>query len=634
MLNARRWDLGPAADQEPADRPLAPLVMSDAEGSKDVMPARLSPDQLTHLEALARSLSRDQALWVSGYFAGLGALGVAEVGKPANVAVAAPATTPVTILYAGETGNSAGLAENLAARLRGAGQDVRVSDMSDYKTRQLKDERFLLIITSTHGEGDPPQSAFDFFEFVEGRKAPKLAGLKFSVLALGDSTYEKYCEAGKRLDRRLEELGATRLAPRIDCDVDFETPSAGWMDVVQPLLPKEESGVQHGAGLSVISQGPAAAAAPRFDKRNPFNAPIIENLVLTGRGSSKETRHIEFSLADSGVTYEPGDALGLMALNDSETVDTILAQTGLDGAAMVPRKDAEVSLAKALASDFEIVAATPRFLESWARLSSAEALQRLAAPENAAERNSYLAGHHVIDIVRAFPVPGVGAADFLAGLRPLQPRLYSIASSLSAAPEEVHLTIATVRYELHGEPRAGVASGYLAARGEPDTTLPVYVQANPHFRLPADDAAIVMIGAGTGVAPYRAFLQEREARGATGRSWLFFGERNFRSDFLYQTEWLAHRQNGLLSRMDVAFSRDRAEKVYVQDKIRQRAVDLFAWLEEGAHLYVCGDAANMAPDVHAALLAVIQEQGHLGPDAAEDYLRTLQRDHRYQRDVY
>jgi sulfite reductase (NADPH) flavoprotein alpha-component len=416
--------------------------------------------------------------------------------------------------------------------------------------------------------------------------------------------------------------------------VDFEAPSAEWMGVVQPLLPKEEARPAHGgASLSVISQIPVAAA-PRFDKRNPFNAPIIENLVLTGRGSGKETRHIEFSLADSGLTYEPGDALGLMASNNAEAVDAVLAQTGLDGAATVSHKGTEVSLAHALASDFEIVTATPRFLETWARLSGASALQQLAAPENAGERNAYLHNHHVIDIVREFPVSGVGAADFLAGLRPMQPRLYSIASSLSAAPEEVHLTIATVRYELFGEPRAGVASGYLAARGEPDTTLPVYVQANPHFRLPVDDAAIIMIGAGTGVAPYRAFLQEREARGATGRSWLFFGERNFRSDFLYQTEWLAHRQNGLLTRIDAAFSRDRAEKVYVQHKIRQRAVDLFAWLEEGAHLYVCGDAANMAPDVHAALLAVVQEQGHLGPDAAEDYLRTLQRDHRYQRDVY
>jgi len=261
-------------------------------------------------------------------------------------------------------------------------------------------------------------------------------------------------------------------------------------------------------------------------------------------------------------------------------------------------------------------------------------LQRLIAPENAAERSAFLRNHHVTDIVRAFPARGVSATDFLGGLRPLQPRLYSIASSLSAAPDEVHLTVSTVRYELHGEARAGVASGHLALRAEPDTTLPVYIQSNPHFRLPADDVPIIMIGAGTGVAPYRAFLQEREAREASGRSWLFFGERNFRSDFLYQVEWQAHLRSGVLTRMDVAFSRDRSEKHYVQHRLKEKAADLYAWLEEGAHLYVCGDAAHMAPDVHAALLTVLQEQGRLGPDAAEGYLRALQRDHRYQRDVY
>jgi sulfite reductase (NADPH) flavoprotein alpha-component len=342
---------------------------------------------------------------------------------------------------------------------------------------------------------------------------------------------------------------------------------------------------------------------------------------------------VEFSIADSGLVYEPGDALGLVPQNDPAVVGAILSQTGLNGDAVLTTRTGESSLAQALASDFEVATATPRFLEAWARLSDATDLKRLLDGD-AAERNAYLHDHHVVDIIRAFPVPGVTAADLVAGLRPLQPRLYSIASSLAAAPDEVHLTVASVRYELHGEPRAGVASGHLAARAEPDATLPVYVQSNPHFRLPADDAPIIMIGPGTGVAPYRAFMQEREARGASGRSWLFFGERNFRSDFLYQTEWQAWLADGLLSRIDVAFSRDRGEKVYVQHKLRERGAELFAWLEEGAHLYVCGDAANMAPDVNAALLDVLQQHGRMGPDAAEAYLRTLQRDHRYQRDVY
>ncbi len=632
MLNARRVDLEPDdAGQEPAKQAPVPSVVSE-DSKKVVMPAKLTPAQLAQLEALARSLDREQALWASGYFAGLAGMGTLAIAEPPHQGDAAPAATAVTILYGSETGNSAGLARDFASRLQASGINARAGDMDSYKVRALKDERVLLIITSTHGEGDPPQSALNFFEFIEGRKAPKLAGVQFSVLALGDSTYEKYCEAGKRLDRRLEELGATRLSPRVDCDVDYESPAAQWMETVLPLLPGEPAKTSQVAALSVVS--PAAPAAVPFDKRNPFNAPVIENLVLTGRGSSKETRHVEFSLDGSGLTYEPGDALGLMPLNDTALVEAILEQTGLDGQTPVTHKKADMRLAAALASEFEIAAATPRFLESWATLSGAAELRRLLGAENQAERNAFLHHHHVIDIIRAFPVPGVKAADLLMGLRPLQPRLYSIASSLSAAPDEVHLTVSTVRYELHGEPRTGVASGHLAARAEPDSTMPVYVQPNPHFRLPADDVPIIMIGAGTGVAPYRAFLQEREARGATGKAWLFFGERNFRSDFLYQVEWQEHLHNGLLTRMDVAFSRDRSEKVYVQHRLREKAADLYAWLEEGAHLYVCGDAAQMAPDVHAALLAAIREQGHLGDEAAEDYLRNLQRGHRYQRDVY
>lgn len=598
------------------------------------MPAKLTPSQVAQLEALAKTLSREQALWASGYLAALGGLeGSVQTNAFEPVNQSHSSITAVTILYGSETGNSAALANDFSARLRSGGVTVRVSDMNDYKVRELKEERVLLIVTSTHGEGDPPQSALNFFEFIEGRKAPKLLGLKFSVLALGDSTYEKYCEAGKRLDRRFEELGATRLGPRIDCDVDYENAAEQWIKTIEPGLPRNGSVPSPGATLSVVSSAPAVMA-PRFDKRNPFDAPIIENLVLTGRGSSKETRHIEFSLAGSGLAYKPGDALGLLPINDISMVDEILTCAKLDGEANIARAGEEKALSHVLASDFEVVTATPRFLENWARLSEATALLQLIDPRNAAERNAFLHSHHVIDIMRAFPVTGVDPMDFVAGLRPLQPRLYSIASSLSAAPDEVHLTISTVRYELHGEQRAGVASGYIAERAEPDTTLPVYVQANPHFRLPADDVPIIMIGAGTGVAPYRAFLQEREARGATGKSWLFFGERNFRSDFLYQVEWQSYLKSGLLSRMDVAFSRDQATKIYVQHKLEENAVDLYAWLEEGAHLYVCGDAAQMAPDVHAALMNVLQDRGRIGSDAAEDYLRTLQRDHRYQRDVY
>ena len=598
----------------------------------------LSPDQWEHIQSLAKAISPEQALWLSGYFAGVRDAERREAGRPAlapDIPVARPAAAPeadqrrLTILFGSETGNSRALAQALSEAARQVGRQPTVVGIADYKARQLRDEQDLLIVVSTYGEGDPPQGAADFFEFLDSRKAPKLPDLRFAVLALGDSTYERYCEAGKRLDRRLEELGGVRLRPRVDCDVDYDEPAAAWTaDVVAKIARKA-------GGAAAAADAPrGAGAAALYDKRNPFPARVLENLTLTGRGSTKETRHIEFSLEGSGLVYEPGDALGVAPRNDPRLVESLLDALRLSPSAPVEIKGRASTLAEAIEKDLEISAVTPRFIEHWAELSGAEQLRRLLGEDAAAERSAFLRRNHVIDIVRAYPVAGLEAQTLVAGLRPLQPRLYSIASSLAAAPDEAHLTVSTVRYELNGEPRSGVASGHLAARAEPDATLPVYVQSNPHFRLPADDRPVIMIGAGTGVAPYRAFLQEREARGAKGRNWLFFGERNFRSDFLYQTEWQGWLKQKLLTRMDVAFSRDRAAKVYVQDKLRGQARDVLAWLEEGAHVYVCGDAAHLAPDVHETLIGVAQEQGGLAREAAEEYVRNLQRDHRYQRDVY
>ena len=601
----------------------------------------LSEDQQKRIEELAVSLRPGQAVWISGYFAGLEQglrgrvgeqAGAAGISVPQAELAGAPATRLLTILYGSETGNSGTLAKELAETARANGLAATAVDMADYKTRKLKDEQDLLVVTATHGEGDPPRSALGFFEFVEGRKAPRLPNLRYAVLALGDSTYEHYCGAGKRIDHRLAELGASALHPRVDCDVDYETPAATWSAAILALLSPK-------TGATVGQSVPASAAAtteasPRFDKRHPFPATIIDNITLTGRGSSKETRHIELSVSESGLTFEPGDALGIMPRNDPQVVAAVLDALALSPDAPVTIRDEETSLGEALAAKLEITAATPRFIEHWAAISEAQELRDLTAPENGEARSAFLRGHHIIDIVRRFAVEGVDAATLAAGLRPLQPRLYSIASSLAAAPDEVHLTVSTVRYALNEIARLGVASGQIAERLPPDETIPVYVQANPHFRLPADDAPILMIGAGTGVAPYRAFLQEREARGATGKSWLVFGERNFHSDFLYQTEWQDFLKDGVLTRMHVAFSRDQATKTYVQHRLRERAHDVYGWLEEGAHIYVCGDASHLAPDVHAALLDIVQQEGGLGSDAAHEYLAGLQRDHRYQTDVY
>jgi sulfite reductase (NADPH) flavoprotein alpha-component len=602
----------------------------------------LSSDQWERINDLAVSLQPAQALWLSGYFAGVGStargpggfdqVAVLERAKPEPPLAPAIETRTLTVLYGTETGNSRGLAKTVAEAAKQQGILVTVSDMADYKTRKLKDEQDLLVITSTHGEGDPPQSAVAFFEFLEGRKAPKLPDLRFAVLALGDSTYEKYCEGGKRIDRRLEELGATRLAARVDCDVDFDEAAPAWIKAVVAKLAPQDFAPTLAPATARAPAMPAATSA--FDKQNPFAATVIDNIVLTGRGSSKETRHIELSLQGSGLVYEPGDALGVVPRNDPAVVEAVLESLGLAADAPVTVKDKQLVLGDALSSAFEVSAVTPRFIDHWAELSGAAALASLRGAEQAEARSAFMREHHVVDILRQFPVKSIDADSLLRGLRPLQPRLYSISSSLAAVPDEAHLTVGTVRYDLDGQPRAGVASSYLAQHAAPDAVVPVYIQSNPHFRLPQDEAAILMIGAGTGVAPYRAFMQEREARDASGRSWLVFGERNFRSDFLYQAEWQGLLKDKVLTRMDVAFSRDRTPKAYVQDRLRQNSRDVYAWLEEGAHIYVCGDAAHLAPDVHATLLDIIVNESGRDAAAAADYLAALQRDHRYQRDVY
>ncbi|OJY70094.1 MAG: sulfite reductase [NADPH] flavoprotein, alpha-component [Sphingobium sp. 66-54] len=580
-----------------------------------------------------------QARWLSGYFAGFDAglrqalPQTASFPEAVAAAATAPAARKLTILYGTETGNSAQIAKDLAKAAEAAGLTPKVADMADYKQRELGQEQDLLVVVSTHGDGDPPQPATAFFEFVEGRKAPKLPDVRFAVLALGDTSYEFFCQGGKRLDKRLEELGAQRLIDCVECDVDYEENAESWVDAIVAKLGAEMSAPAVAASVAPV-EALSAATAGAHDKRNPFPATVIENIPIVGRGSSKETRHIEFSLAGSGLTYEPGDALGIAASNDPATVAALLDALGLSPDATFDLKGQMVAIGEALTHRFEITAVVPRFLDYWAMLSEASALKQLLDEEHAGERAVFLRTHHIIDVVRRFPVKDVMPQGFVSALRPLQPRLYSIASSLAAMPEEAHLTVSPVRYELHGEARSGVVSGMLADRVAPDATLPVYVQSNPHFRLPGDDAPIIMIGAGTGVAPYRAFMQEREARGSTGRSWLFFGERNFRTDFLYQTEWQSWLKDSTLTRMDVAFSRDRTEKVYVQHRLKEQGRDLFAWLEEGAHVYVCGDASNLAPDVHTALIDIVAEQARIGREAAEDYVRSLQADHRYQRDVY
>lgn len=535
-----------------------------------------------------------------------------------------------SIVFGSQTGNAERLARQLHAKLVSKGLAARVDAMSAYKPARLKREHALLLIASTHGEGEPPDNARQFHEFLFSQKAPQVPDLRYSVLALGDSSYEFFCKTGQDFDARLAELGGTRLYARTDCDVDYEQDAETWIDGVAAVL-----GQDRAPRVESVAAAPAGLAST-FSRTKPYPARLVENLRLTGRGSTKDVRHIELSLEGSGLRYEPGDALGVMARNWPERVAALIDRLGFDPSASVTcASGTATSLEEALLTDYEITAITRPFLERYAAVAESARLKELLSPENRTAFREYVHGREIVDVVREFPLSGVDADRFVGLLRKLPHRLYSIASSFNAAPDEVHLTVAVVRYESHGLQRQGVASTFLADRVTDGDTVPVFVNSNPNFRLPDDsNAGLIMVGPGTGVAPFRAFLADREATGATGNNWLFFGDRNFHTDFLYQAEWLDYRARGLLNRVDVAFSRDTDQKVYVQHKMRERARELYDWLEAGAHFYVCGDAERMAPDVHEALIHVIATEGGHSRERAEEYVNELQTANRYQRDVY
>jgi sulfite reductase (NADPH) flavoprotein alpha-component len=593
----------------------------------------LTPEHARQLDELVTTLSHDEALWISGYLAGF----ARQAPLPVGLSSAASPPARLTILYGSETGHTAELAGRMAELAKAKGLAARAVDMAEFRAQELKNVRFLAVLSSTYGDGDPPGPAAGFYEFLHSRKAPRLEGTKFAVLGLGDSSYERFCQTAKDFDRRLEELGATRLHARTECDVDYENPAATWTAAVLEAFARSVGST--GALVSARasgSAGPIELAVPsRIDRQNPFPAPILETLVLNGRGSDKETRHIELSLTGSDLAFEPGDSLGVLPENDPQLVEELIDTLGLSPNERVADEAGEIPLANALASHYEITTLTPRFVEAYAATSQADKLSALLRPESRAELRAYMAGRHIIDVAAEFPVPGLAAKEFLAMLRRLPPRLYSLASSQAAFPDEAHLTVAVVRYQSHGRARRGVASAFLSERRGLDDTVPVYVERNRNFRLPADGKApVIMVGAGTGVAPFRAFLQEREAVGSQGRNWLFFGDRRARTDFLYQTEWQRLLKSGRLNRMDVAFSRDQAEKDYVQHRLLEKGKEVYAWLAEGAHLYVCGDASHLAPDVHAALTEIVAREGAMSQERATDYVQTLQREKRYQRDVY
>jgi len=587
----------------------------------------LSESQLAQLQQATAGLDAVQTAWVSGYLAGV------SQGPVTAAAPTQSAGQTLTILYASQTGNAKGVASQLAESAKAAGLNVVLKNTADYKAKALKNETHLLIVASTNGEGEAPDDAIEFHEFLLGKKAPKLPELKYSVLALGDSSYEFFCQTGKDFDERLKALGATQLAPRVDCDVDYESESQAWISSVVTTLKGEMAQVTTSVPVAGIT---APSTASQYSKQNPYAAEFALSQKITGRDSAKDVRHIEIDLGESGLTYQTGDALGVWFENDEALVDELISELGYSAddkvSLSISGEDTEFSVKEALLTQLEITQTAPSFIEFWAEKSGDDKLKAIANDKNAAREFS--GNHQIIDVVNQAKAD-VDAQTFVDALRKITPRLYSIASAQAEVEEEVHLTVGVVSYDANDKTRTGGASGFLSNRLEEGQKVRVFVEHNDNFRLPAsDDTPVIMIGPGTGVAPFRAFMQEREARDATGDNWMFFGDQTFTQDFLYQVEWQNYLKSGLLTKMDVAFSRDQAEKIYVQDRLKENASEVFAWLERGAHLYICGDANRMAKDVHQTLLDIIAEHGKLSTEQAEDYLKSLRSNKRYQKDVY
>lgn len=583
--------------------------------------APFTTDQRNALDSLLHGLDPVQRGWLSGFLAA--GAPAASTAVPAKVSAG-----KLTVLYGTESGNSESLADRTVKEAKKRGFQAVMKNMSEISPADLAKAANLLVIVSTWGDGEPPETAISFYkEFMTADLA--LSGVRYSVCALGDTSYEKFCQTGKDLDARFEALGAVRIFNRQDCDVDYEDSYAGWLEgSLSALAPASAAPVSFVAAVVVPTV--------EFGKKNPFPAETLESVRLNGEGSAKETLHLEFSLAESGLSYEPGDALAVIPVNAPDVVKVIIQAAKLTGNEEIDVKNVgRKLLADALREDYDITALSRAVLTKLAEAADSATLRALLAEDAKEQLKAYNHGREIIDAIIDFAPHGL-PAEALAGIfRKLPPRLYSIASSPLAHTAEVHLTVAAVRYETHGRLRKGVCSTYMADLVKTGDPVQVFVQPNKNFRLPADGSTpIIMVGPGTGVAPFRAFVEHRAALGSSGKNWLFFGDQHYTYDFLYQLEWQDHLKEGVLTRLDVAFSRDQPEKVYVQDRMIQQAKALYEWLEEGAHFYVCGDANRMAHDVHEALISVVENQAGISREAAEAYVEDLKKTKRYQRDVY
>lgn len=597
----------------------------------------LNSDQKEIVDNLLHNFNDQQLTWLAGYLTGItlpqslktGQLVATTINTVAPVAKIVEIPT-ITILYGSRTGNGTSVAKKIKEIGETRGLRLELQDMNEYQLNKLKDEKLLLVIVSTHGEGVPPIAAEEFYSFIHGKRAPKLTNTKFSVLALGDSSYVQFCQTGKDIDKKLEELGAERLFNRVDCDVDFASKAQVWIDGVLSKLSDNVGQATKVNGEAKLN-GQSAPSAITYSKSNPFRAKLLEKVKLNGRGSDKETFHIELSIEGSVLTYEPGDAVGIFGQNPKRTVEELIKALSLNSEEQVETEKGKNTLEQWLTRHYEISTLNAEVIRNYNEYAKNPDLADLLY--DVEKLKDFLYGRDVVDLVQQYPAK-LAASDILKVLRKLQPRLYSISSSPNAHPDEIHLTVAVVRYS-NTRYKEGVCSSFLADRIGDDDYVNIFIEKNPEFRLPANaDTPVIMVGPGTGLAPFRAFLEEREANGGKGKNWLFFGDRHFTTDFLYQTELQSFHKKGLLTRLNVAFSRDTDKKVYVQHKMLEQSKELFHWLEEGAHFYVCGDMKHMWNDVNKTLLDIITREGGLTEEKAEEYLKNLKKTKRYQVDVY
>ncbi|HDL8327152.1 TPA: NADPH-dependent assimilatory sulfite reductase flavoprotein subunit [Yersinia enterocolitica] len=587
----------------------------------------LSPEQLARLQAAVGEFSPTQMAWLSGYFWGMVNQQPGAVVAPA---VAAPVAVTITLISASQTGNARRLAEQLRDDLMAAKLNANLVNAGDYKFKQIAQERLLVIVASTQGEGEPAEEAVALHKFLFSKKAPKLPETAFAVFGLGDTSYEHFCQAGKDFDNKLAELGAQRLLERVDADVEYQESAQQWRQQIVAAL-QARVPVQSAVAVTPSGAIDEITSSP-YSKTAPLTAQLSVLQKVTGRNSEKDVRHIEIDLGDSGLRYQPGDALGVWFDNDPALVEELLALLWLKGDEQVSIDGQNISLSQALRSQLELTQNTTVIVDKYAALSRDEKLIALLADKPVLQH--YAKNTPIVDMVRQAP-SDLNADQLVALLRPLTPRLYSIASSQAETENEVHITVGVVRYDIDGRPRTGGASGYLADRLEVDGDIRIFIEHNDNFRLPANpETPVIMIGPGTGIAPFRAFMQQREADGATGKNWLLFGNPHFTEDFLYQVEWQRYVKDGLLTRIDLAWSRDQIHKIYVQDKLREQGAELWDWIQQGAHIYVCGDANRMAKDVEQVLLDVVALHGAMDAEQADEYLSELRLARRYQRDVY